>query len=198
MNNDTKYCHKCNSLKPVSQFSKCSSRKDGLQTQCKVCKKITSTEWAKNNRKASSLATRKWQLANPEIDLHNRQKWRKNNPEKNRANTAKWAKANPEKIRESEHRRRANMAQNMSYAIRPSFLKKLYLSPCNNCGQTGNIHMDHVIPISRGGTHGEGNLQPLCQRCNTSKGNKFMMEWITRELHSTPTTSACGLNCCRN
>ncbi len=30
--------------------------------------------------------------------------------------------------------------------------------------------MDHLVPISRGGTNDPRNLQVLCRRCNGSKG----------------------------
>lgn len=34
------------------------------------------------------------------------------------------------------------------------------------------IHIDHIIPISRGGTSDPTNLQILCHNCNLSKGNR--------------------------
>lgn len=34
-----KHCNKCDTLKEVSHFSKCNSRKDGLQPYCKDCNK---------------------------------------------------------------------------------------------------------------------------------------------------------------
>lgn len=34
------------------------------------------------------------------------------------------------------------------------------------------IHIDHIIPISRGGTSDPTNLQILCYNCNLSKGNR--------------------------
>lgn len=36
---------------------------------------------------------------------------------------------------------------------------------------------DHVVPVSRGGSFGVGNLVPCCQSCNSSKNNKTVMEW---------------------
>lgn len=45
---------------------------------------------------------------------------------------------------------------------------------CWMCGapvfQGGNLHMDHVIPISKGGLHCADNLRPACGPCNLRKG----------------------------
>ncbi|WP_203620386.1 HNH endonuclease [Streptomyces sp. SID8499] len=38
--------------------------------------------------------------------------------------------------------------------------------------------VDHVIPLSRGGQHAEGNLVPACKSCNSSKGDKLLIEWL--------------------
>lgn len=47
-----------------------------------------------------------------------------------------------------------------------------YGETCINCDSKDNIQLDHVVPISRGGKNTLCNLQPLCKKCNTSKGAK--------------------------
>lgn len=40
---------------------------------------------------------------------------------------------------------------------------------CRHCGGTDHVEIDHVIPISRGGTGDIENLQLLCRKCNRKK-----------------------------
>ncbi len=39
----------------------------------------------------------------------------------------------------------------------------------------GNIHLDHIIPLSKGGKHSVDNVQWLCATCNMKKGNRINM-----------------------
>jgi len=43
---------------------------------------------------------------------------------------------------------------------------------CKQCGSWENLHVDHIKPLSKGGTNDEKNLQALCAKCNLSKGNR--------------------------
>ncbi len=47
---------------------------------------------------------------------------------------------------------------------------------CVKCGAKGSdtrLHIDHKIPVSRGGTNVPLNLQTLCERCNLGKGPRI-------------------------
>jgi hypothetical protein len=41
---------------------------------------------------------------------------------------------------------------------------------CVICGSTKNLHVDHIIPRSKGGDSRDSNLQTLCRKCNLEKG----------------------------
>lgn len=43
---------------------------------------------------------------------------------------------------------------------------------CLHCGSTQHLCMDHIHPVSKGGTNDEENLQTLCRSCNSKKGAK--------------------------
>ena len=43
---------------------------------------------------------------------------------------------------------------------------------CTHCGSKRNIEIDHIVPISKGGTGDEDNLQCLCRTCNRKKRTK--------------------------
>jgi hypothetical protein len=44
---------------------------------------------------------------------------------------------------------------------------------CRRCGTVENVSIDHVTPLSRGGTDDLDNLQLLCRSCNRKKGTRI-------------------------
>ena len=54
---------------------------------------------------------------------------------------------------------------------------------CMYCGArltTDNLQIDHMYPVSRGGSNDDENLQALCRRCNIRKGNHTDEEFRER------------------
>lgn len=45
---------------------------------------------------------------------------------------------------------------------------------CLRCGAMKALSKDHVVPLASGGTNDIGNLQTLCRKCNSWKGNRTM------------------------
>ena len=44
---------------------------------------------------------------------------------------------------------------------------------CCVCGDYHNLQIDHIKPVSKGGTNDLDNLQTLCQACNSKKSNRY-------------------------
>lgn len=45
---------------------------------------------------------------------------------------------------------------------------------CVFCGSSEKLQIDHIIPIAKGGTSKEDNLQVLCANCNARKSDKII------------------------
>lgn len=93
------------------------------------------------------------------------------NPEPAREQARAWRRANPDKRKVQHHRRRAHkVASGGSYTtVEWRALCDWFGDVCLACGERSDLTVDHVIPISRGGSNAIDNLQPLCLSCNSSK-----------------------------
>ena len=118
--------------------------------------------WEENNKRRRQAATLAYYYRNPG---------------KCRGATRAWFNSNPEKTASYNHRRRSQMAGNKSGTISKREIRRLLESPCLACGAIGSSTIEHLIPVSRGGSHTIGNLAPLCGPCNSSKGPRTWMEW---------------------
>jgi len=50
---------------------------------------------------------------------------------------------------------------------------KRYLGKCSLCGASENLHFDHIIPVTKGGSNNEKNVQILCAQCNLKKSDSI-------------------------
>lgn len=49
---------------------------------------------------------------------------------------------------------------------------------CRYCGETdAPFEIDHILPVSRGGSNDPDNLALACFPCNRAKGSKLIEEW---------------------
>ena len=138
--------------------------------------------WDKQNRDKANASDSAWRAKN-----HDRYKAaytarHKADPERFRAIAAAWRRANPEAVKASDHRRRAvakKLHVNYSRGLIARLLK-LQKGMCPCCRQPlgGNFHMDHIIPIARGGTSEDDNIQLLRAKCNQEKSAKHPIDFM--------------------
>lgn len=60
-------------------------------------------------------------------------------------------------------------------------LKKDYCNRCAYCGRELPLSMDHVVPLSRGGSNIIENIVPACKSCNSSKKNTPLLIWMHKK-----------------
>lgn len=157
-----KTCTKCAAEKPLSEFFARKGAKDGRRTDCKVCNMAKSSVWAAANREQSNAIKARYQEANPEKRAVTVEKWlAKPETKKHRA---EYYKATLERTR---HRR---VASTLLYRARlraapmselDTFVLHEAVRLCRDRQRTvgGVWHVDHIVPVAKGGTSQANNLQ---------------------------------------
>lgn len=114
---NSKKCTRCLILQPISNFSKASREKDGLQYRCKSCNSIMAAEYRANNQEKEKFRHAKYQKENPEKEREKQRRWHANNPEKSREKARRFYENNKDKERERMKRwRDANPEWRANYA----------------------------------------------------------------------------------
>lgn len=108
-----------------------------------------------------------------------------------RAAGRKWRAKNPIYVRQAQHFRRLQvMSHPDSVKVVYRDWQKLcrrYRGCCAYCGEiTLSPHMDHIVPINKGGRHGIGNILPACLKCNISKHDKLLVVWKYARTRNAP------------
>ena len=126
---------------------------------------------------------------NREVYREKRREYHKKNAERNRQRVREWAKNNPElhretKLRAGRKRRAIIKGSPVSFYTQDQVIST-YGVNCHICGleidfsvprqvgKTGwekGLHIDHLIPISKGGPDTLENVRPAHGRCNIDKG----------------------------
>lgn len=179
-----KKCPKCNTYKNLSEFGKHKQTKDGLKNYCRLCNNASAKAYQDLNRDKIRKANREYTRANSEANKARSKAWYESNKDKALAVSLDWQSKNKELVtaykNNNRHKRRAMARSAGTYLVTGKDIAKIRKQKCVYCGATENITTEHVIPITRGGTHSIGNLTSACRSCNFSKGSKFIMEWRIR------------------
>lgn len=200
----TKTCTRCGKTKPATaEFFPLAKRyAGGLSTWCRACFREYNRTHKRPNPEKRAEYNRKYLRAyfadpvNKEKKAEYDRAYREVNKEKINERIAKWHAKNPHKAKEYRIRltpnRDARRAIKYRYLARKrnaqgshstADIKRQYEAQKGRCyycqAKVGdNYHVDHVIPLSRGGSNGPENIVVACVSCNTSKRDKLPHEWV--------------------
>jgi 5-methylcytosine-specific restriction endonuclease McrA len=106
---------------------------------------------------------------------------------KTKARKQRWDAENPLARTVYKLRRRARGGDELSTKTIDSIIvEQCGICPGCRLPLDGRFHIDHIIPISKGGTSARQNLQALHARCNLVKGTKLPDVWIRETTLGAP------------
>lgn len=161
-----KICTGCKTNKENHEFSKDNRAKTGLQSRCKDCHALDNKPYSakryERNKEEIKAAVRQYQIENPQAA---------------KERTARWKKENPQKVASYGNKRRATEGVYTAEDV-----QRIYTEQNGKCAYCsielqGKFHVDHIHPLSRGGSNWPSNLACACKACNLSKGSKLLGEW---------------------
>lgn len=137
--------------------------------------------WCKANREKIREADRRYYWANVELERQRSRKeglrWRKANPERVRELARRWRVRNPEQRAANRAKRRARTKVDSLTVFERAQMLAVYAIARARTVQTGvQHHVDHVVPLARGGRHHPSNLQVLTATENIRKGARGTMK----------------------
>lgn len=182
-----KVCSTCGEEKEHGEFSKDKNKKDDLQSQCKSCAK----EYRELNKEALAIRQAEYQGLNKEAVATYQAKYREDNKEALANKSANYRELNKEVLmakkaeyqktpkgkagrKNAAHKRRAITKEGSVTTEQLEILATTTNCFYCNCVVTDdNRHIDHYIPLSKGGLHDIDNLVIACSTCNLKKGAKM-------------------------
>lgn len=173
-------CRECGDVKPIEAFNIDASRADGRGYICRECRRTSPINTP--NRVERSAARKigmawckdcgKWllqtQVRNGVCRSHQRVIDRR-----------KYAEDADYRSRRRAHvvRRRRGVEPVPNIGI--EYLTEFFEGQCAYCDDPATT-WDHVHPVVNGGKTEPGNIVPCCVRCNSSKRDRDLCEWLDK------------------
>lgn len=163
-------------------FNKAKKPKDGLQYWCRKC----CSENFQNKKdlyKVTQVAYYEKKCTTEEYKAKARQRgaeWREKNRDRFRKMVSNWKLENKEKCATYERNRRC-VRDKIGGLHTQSDIDAIFQKQFGACAYCQDVlngyHVDHIIPLSRGGHNGASNLALSCPKCNMQKGTKTADEF---------------------
>jgi len=181
-----KTCTKCGQTKPRTSefFYRNKKSRDGLRPDCSDCGRARAAVYMEAHRQEARDRVRAWRLQDPEKTRKVRAEYYQRYRSEIRAKWKVDYHADPERFKISGRVRRAREKQVPFERYRFQDVLAKWGSDCHICGLAIDLeaprqmstpgwelglHLDHVIPISKGGPDTLENVKPSHGMCNIKK-----------------------------
>lgn len=166
-------CRKCGSVYPLTldYWNKDKRGEYGYMTICRQCRNATKAAWRE---------------ANPDKVKAQKQRSHIRNKERNNRRSMDWQliKSNEVYPRIALHvRKRRALAMQTTGSHTNEQIAQMLIDQNHQCFYCGKdiskkMHIDHFIPLSRGGSDDISNIVLACPHCNLSKNDKLPSEFM--------------------
>lgn len=136
-----------------------------------------SADWKKRNPEKDKAATARWRKANKKRIAESWVKWRAANAKRLLEENRRWRASNPARVADLLARRRVRLtaAEVPLTVFEEAQVLAFYAIARARGVQTGvKHHVDHIIPLARGGRHHPSNLQVLTAEENVRKKDRIL------------------------
>lgn len=182
-----KQCRRCDQRKPRESFNRDRTRADGLSPYCRACRLAWSREPEHAAQSRETAAA--WRAANLDRAKANARasarRWYAEHPEQAKASRARRRQEKRVAVYADNAKRRAAKrgAPRGDRAAYCAYLEKVKTTPAMKCYWCGKRtrpatrHVDHIVPIARGGADDVANLCVACSCCNLKKHAKTPLQF---------------------
>lgn len=138
-------------------------------------------QWNEEHRAEEKARKLRWYYSHLEQASARRRLRYETHREQIKKEVRQWKQDHPELTKTFDHNRRARKLNAPGSHNANDILAQLkrQKNRCYYCGGklVDKYHVDHIVPLSRGGSDDPENLVATCPRCNLSKGDKLPSEW---------------------
>lgn len=167
-------CSRCHTWVPLNEFVQHSGHTSGVGSWCKACVNQDSRRFREENPGRTKFFRARYKAANRDAVLRKKREHARKSASSVRETLRRWRENNPDRVRAQKWRRKSRETGCFS-SDEWSDLKQRYGNRCLCCGRDDvSLTVDHVVPVSRGGSNDIVNIQPLCQSCNSKKGTRII------------------------
>ena len=170
MDEQTKTCCTCRHALPLADFARSKQCGDGYHWRCKECCKASNTRYYERLKAEGQpyAPQKRYDARNPEKVQELRQQWAAENVAVHavhlqRSKDSRRLRITPETVESIPLRAVYDRAGDICYL-------------CNRSIALQDAHRDHVVPLSKGGTHTWANIRLACRACNCRKGTRLLSE----------------------